>query len=38
MANIYQNLTDPIGGTPLLQLNKYGEEQNIQANVIAKLE
>jgi cysteine synthase A len=38
MANIYQNLTDLIGGTPLLQLNKYGEEQGTQANVIAKLE
>jgi cysteine synthase A len=38
MSNIYQNLTDLIGHTPLLQLNKYGEEQGTQANVIAKLE
>jgi cysteine synthase A len=38
MSNIHQNLTDLIGRTPLLQLNKYGEEQGVQANVIAKLE
>ncbi|MDR0948242.1 MAG: cysteine synthase A [Lachnospiraceae bacterium] len=38
MANIYQNLTDLIGRTPLLQLNKYGKGQETQANVIAKLE
>ncbi|MFT3982772.1 MAG: cysteine synthase A [Lachnospiraceae bacterium] len=38
MANIYQNLTDLIGRTPLLQLNKYGKEQGIAASVIAKLE
>ncbi len=38
MANIYQNLTDLIGRTPLLQLNKYGKEQGIAASLIAKLE
>lgn len=38
MANIYQNLTDLIGGTPLLQLNKYGAEKGIPANIIVKLE
>lgn len=38
MAHIYQNLTDLIGGTPLLQLNKYGKAAGVSANVIAKLE
>jgi cysteine synthase len=26
MATIYQNLTDLIGKTPLLKLNKYGKK------------
>lgn len=38
MANIYQNLTDLIGRTPLLQLNKYGAAEGVSANIIAKLE
>lgn len=38
MAKIYQNLTDLIGRTPLLKLNKYGLLTGIRANVIAKLE
>lgn len=38
MANIKQNLTDLIGGTPLLQLNKYGDAKGVKANIIAKLE
>lgn len=38
MAKIYQNITDLIGHTPLLQLNKYGGEKEVKANLIAKLE
>ena len=38
MATVYQNLTDLIGRTPLLQLNKYGAEKGTGANLIAKLE
>jgi len=38
MSNIYQNLTDLIGRTPLLQLNKYGAKKGVGANLIAKLE
>lgn len=38
MARIYQNLTDLIGRTPLLQLNQYGRTQELRANLIAKLE
>ena len=38
MAEIYQNLTDLIGNTPLLQLNRYTEKAGGGANVIAKLE
>ncbi len=38
MSAIYQNLTDLIGRTPLLQLNRYNSEKGVSANVIAKLE
>ncbi len=38
MSNIYQNLTDLIGRTPLLQLNQYGRTAGVSANLIAKLE
>jgi len=38
MANVYRNLTDLIGRTPLLQLSQYGAKHGIQANLIAKLE
>jgi len=38
MANIYQSLTELIGRTPLLQLNKYAAAKGAGANIIAKLE
>ena len=38
MATVYQSLTDLIGRTPLLQLNQYGAEKGVTANLIAKLE
>jgi cysteine synthase A len=38
MANIYRNLTDLIGRTPLLQLGQYGAKHGVKANLIAKLE
>ena len=38
MANIHQDLTELIGKTPLLQLNRYGAAEGITANLIAKLE
>lgn len=38
MGKIAQNLTDLIGRTPLLQLNKYGASKGVPANLIAKLE
>ncbi|MGW8444264.1 cysteine synthase A [Paenibacillus sp. S33] len=38
MAKIYQNLTDLIGNTPLLALTNYSQTQDIEANLIAKLE
>ncbi|GHU46611.1 cysteine synthase [Clostridia bacterium] len=38
MSKIAQSLTDLIGRTPLLQLNKYGAEVGAKANIIAKLE
>lgn len=36
MGKIYQNLTELIGKTPLLQLNRYGE--GLHARIFAKLE
>ena len=39
MANIKQSMTELIGGTPLLKLNRYSEEAGITgANILAKLE
>ncbi|MDR1796529.1 MAG: cysteine synthase A [Clostridiales Family XIII bacterium] len=38
MAKIAKNLTDLIGGTPLLELSNYNKEYAPKATVIAKLE
>ena len=38
MTSIYQSLTDLIGRTPLLQLNKYGALEGTVGHVVAKLE
>jgi len=38
MGKIYESLTDLIGGTPLLKLNKYGAASGAKAALIAKLE
>lgn len=38
MAKIHQSLTELIGRTPLLQLNKYSAAKGARANIIAKLE
>ncbi len=38
MAGIAQSLTDLIGNTPLLQLNRYGSAKGARANIVAKLE
>lgn len=35
---IYQNLTELIGNTPLVKLNKFMNENDIKANIYAKLE
>lgn len=35
---LYQSLTELIGGTPLLALNRFGEAQGLRARVAAKLE
>ena len=35
---IYENLTELIGNTPLLKLNKYKEKYNLKADILAKLE
>jgi cysteine synthase A len=38
MPNIYSNLTELIGNTPLLELTHYNKDQGSLAKVIAKLE
>ena len=38
MSNIYNSVTELIGKTPLLALNKYGKEKNFGTKVYAKLE
>ncbi len=38
MANIKKNLTELIGGTPLMELTGYEQENNLKATVLAKLE
>ena len=38
MGKIYQSVTELIGGTPLLQANKFAKALGLQANILAKLE
>jgi cysteine synthase A len=38
MTEIAKSLTDLIGNTPLLELGKYGRQNNCQAHLLAKLE
>jgi len=38
MSKIYNSLTELIGKTPLLRLNKYEDKNSLKAAVIAKLE
>ena len=35
---LYHNMTEMIGGTPLLALERLGQERGWQAKVLAKLE
>ena len=38
MAKIARQLTELVGNTPLLQLNSYSKKENLNTNIIAKLE
>lgn len=38
MGKIYNSITELIGKTPLLRLNKFEEKNNLDANIFAKLE
>lgn len=38
MAKIAKSLTELIGNTPLLELNRYGKANDVKAKVVAKLE
>ncbi len=38
MAKIYQNITELVGRTPLLELGTYGKRHGLSARILAKLE
>lgn len=38
MANIASKLTELVGNTPLLQLNSFSKQENLQTSIIAKVE
>lgn len=38
MMKIYKKLTDLIGNTPLLELTRYEQDNNLQSTILAKLE
>lgn len=38
MSNIYKNLSELVGRTPLLELTNYEKKNNLEATVVAKLE
>ena len=38
MSNIHHSITELIGHTPLLELTNYEKENNLQAEVVVKLE
>src|SRR5687768_10361733 len=37
-GRIYDSITDTIGDTPIVRLNRIGRERGVQANLLAKLE
>ena len=37
-VNIYENITDLIGGTPLIELKNYAESENLPAKIVVKAE
>src|SRR5215212_8138439 len=37
-GRIYDSITDTIGDTPIVRLNRIGKERGVQANLLAKLE
>jgi len=37
-GRIYDSITDTIGDTPIVRLNRVGRERGVQANLLAKLE
>lgn len=38
MSNVKKSITDLIGGTPLLELGRYGKKHGLEASIAAKLE
>ena len=38
MSKIYNNLTELVGNTPLVELSNYEKNNNLEAKIIAKVE
>lgn len=38
MGKIYENITELVGRTPIMALNRYGETKKVKAKLLAKLE
>ena len=38
MGKIYENITELVGRTPIMALNRYGAIQKVNAKLLAKLE
>ena len=38
MSRLYTSVTELIGATPLLQLQNFARSQNLEGNILAKLE
>ena len=38
MGKLYQNVTELIGGSPLLQANRFAASKDLEANILVKLE
>lgn len=38
MSKLYKNVLELVGGTPLVELNNYGKNHNLEAKIIGKVE
>ena len=38
MAKVYKDVTELIGGTPILELSRYSKSQGLETSLLGKLE